>query len=898
MPEKKRTSRGATDGAPGDDGAWGLGGRLTAPVVPKKVMSAATPDKVAHFTIEEELGRGGMGVVYRARDQNLDRPVALKVLPPELANDPERRERFLREARAAAKAQHENIAVIYDAGEDGDLVYIAMELIDGESLRARLARGAVDPEEALDICGAILSGLVAAHEAKVVHRDLKPDNVMLTSAGKVKVLDFGLAKVLGPGTDQAHVDESVETQTGALTREGVTMGTLGYMSPEQAAGDGVDHRTDIFALGVIAYELLTGKAPFVGKTPLEVIIATSRDEPEPVSSRRHGLAPAIDAWVARCLAKKPDDRHADAAHALQALEEARAPATQVDAPPELPPPPKRTIEEIAQEQPATTFRSPRIGGQKTKRIVGLVVLVMACAGVFVASRFWLGREPSLCPTVSETQDVQDEFCRGIEAYLRTDITSAETSFLTVVEKAPDHPWPRLGLALVYGLKQHYEGSSEAMVQAAERLDGVEARDAELIRMVRDFGGGDNEEVVERWNTYRAEHPDYFMAHQVMAHYLYATGSPEDRVGRFDAALAIDAEHAITYLMKARTLLALGKSEEARAVIDEGLKRRPNAPLLVMQRGLGEMEAGHYEEAKTSLRLAIERGAHLQAQVHYAIALLNSGDEERRRPELEATKVIKSTPDRLSFLCNHVLALQRVGRAREADELLGEAMRVGEAAETSVTGELVRCILWPMWFDGVMERFDPSLDKLAATDKVIVQGLNKQDYERAAALRALLAGLREAARGEISLAEVELRRAKGWSDRLEHRLQLARLIASPSLRAEVPPTFEAGWSIMQKAQRAQVRGRMFEVMGDPNAAMAAFEELLAMSHDCHHTTRFRDFPCGAYIADGLSRLAALTLAADDTKRARQAVQAFDELWPKPDGDLPPAVRIATVRAALR
>ncbi len=260
---------------------------------------------VSHYRVLEKLGGGGMGVVYKAKDLHLDRFVALKFLPPELTRDEEAKQRFMQEAKAASALDHSNICTIHEIGEtpDGQL-FLAMAYYEGETLKKPIGRGPLNIDAALDIAIQIAQGLAAAHESRIVHRDIKPANVMFTRRGEVKVVDFGLAKLVG--------------QTGP-TRMGTAMGTVAYMSPEQTRGEQVDHRTDIWSLGVVLYEMVTGQLPFTGDHNVAVATAISQRGATPLTAVRTGVPMELERVVDRALSKKPEDRHQTAVDLLSEL---------------------------------------------------------------------------------------------------------------------------------------------------------------------------------------------------------------------------------------------------------------------------------------------------------------------------------------------------------------------------------------------------------------------------------------------------------------------------------------------------------------------------------------------------------------------------------------------------
>jgi len=262
--------------------------------------------RLGGFEIVAPLGAGGMGEVYRARDSRLGRDVAIKVLPQAMSSDPERLKRFEKEARAASALNHPNIVTIYETGSADGVPWIAMEHVEGETLRKVLVGGALPFKKLLNVATQIAEALARAHEAGIVHRDLKPENVMVTKDGLVKILDFGLAKLSGPLSGGSDKESQLPTVTG--TSPGIVVGTVGYMSPEQASGEKVDFRSDQFAFGSMLYEMATGRPPFQRKTAVDTLSAILNEEPAPMASVAPRTPTPLRWIVERCLAKEPRGR--------------------------------------------------------------------------------------------------------------------------------------------------------------------------------------------------------------------------------------------------------------------------------------------------------------------------------------------------------------------------------------------------------------------------------------------------------------------------------------------------------------------------------------------------------------------------------------------------------------
>ena len=279
---------------------------------------------LGHYRIVEQIGAGGMGVVYRARDERLDRDVAVKVLPEELTFDSERLRRFEREAKAVAALSHPNILEIFDFDIEGDVAHAVTELLEGETLRERLqtSDGPMPWKRAQETGVAVADGLGAAHAKSVIHRDVKPSNIFLCSDGRVKILDFGLAATHEVVNGEAET-ASIEAP---LTREGSVMGTVGYMAPEQVRGRPADHRSDIFALGCVLYEMLTGRRTFPGETDADVLSAILTKPPRSMTEDEAGVPGALTGIVERCLEKNPERRFQSAQDLAFALRSSSTPA--------------------------------------------------------------------------------------------------------------------------------------------------------------------------------------------------------------------------------------------------------------------------------------------------------------------------------------------------------------------------------------------------------------------------------------------------------------------------------------------------------------------------------------------------------------------------------------------
>src|SRR5687767_229880 len=275
---------------------------------------------IAHYRILQAIGAGGMGAVYKAYDNKLQRVVALKLLPPEYVSQQDRRRRFFQEARAASALSHPHILTIYEVGEDEGKPYIAMEFVEGETLRQTIKNNRLQLTQTLDIAIQICAGLARAHELGIIHRDLKPENLMLNSDGYAKILDFGLAKLVAERERALVADSEQKTlMLGVATESGTLLGTVNYMAPEQLLGQRVDRRCDVFSFAVVLCEMLTGAAPFVHDNRIDTMHAILHRDPRFSDGTRAELPFELQRILAKALAKTPEDRYQTVAELAEEL---------------------------------------------------------------------------------------------------------------------------------------------------------------------------------------------------------------------------------------------------------------------------------------------------------------------------------------------------------------------------------------------------------------------------------------------------------------------------------------------------------------------------------------------------------------------------------------------------
>ena len=566
-------------------------------------MALSAGTRLGPYEILSPLGAGGMGEVYRAKDSKLKRDVAIKVLPPSLAADPDALARFEREALSVAALSHPNILSIFDFGRHDGISYAVIELLEGETLRAKLDAGPVSQKQAVDYALQIAKGLSAAHEKGIVHRDLKPENLFVTKDGHLKILDFGLAKrveAISPGKETSAPTASGHTQPGTV------MGTVGYMSPEQVRGLAVDHRSDVFSLGAILYELVSGRKAFKRDTAADTMLAILKEEPPDLSDSGRNISPALDLVIKHCLEKDQSHRFQSARDIAFALSQASGPATMSGA-------------QIAARAP----------GRTKALVVVAAVIVLAVVGVLLFRRWHSGggesggvKRLAVLPFENLGAPEDDYFADGMADEIRGKLTS-----LPGVE------------VIARGSSTPYRKTTKTLKQIADELD-VKYLLTATVRWQKQAGSSRvhvTPELVE----------------------VKESGAPASRWQQpFDAALTdvFQVQADVASRVAAALGVALGSGEEKR------LSEKPTQNLAAYDAFLKGEEAsqgtstieptslkraiGHYEQAVAEDPGFGQAWGQLGRATTYLYAFGTSTPERAERARFAAERAVALAPDRI------------------------------------------------------------------------------------------------------------------------------------------------------------------------------------------------------------------------------------------------------------
>jgi tetratricopeptide (TPR) repeat protein len=637
-------------------------------------MSLPADTRLGHYEIRAKLGAGGMGEVYLAEDTKLNRKVAVKFLPPESTADLRAKRRLLREAQAAAALDHPNICAIHEVGEEDGRAFIVMQYVEGETLAARIHRKPLTLKEALGFAVPVADALAEAHSLGIIHRDIKPQNVMITARGQVKILDFGLAKVVA---DRSVLDGEAETQS-LLTEVGVIVGTIPYMSPEQVKGEALDARSDIFSFGAVLYEMVSGQRPFFAKTMAEIISAILTSEPAPLASYQIAAPAGLEQNLRKCLEKDREKRYqtmrevaSDLENVFRECESGVAVAPAVDRA-------AATIRVAATNQVAQrrVFLTVRLG-------LALAALVMLAAVASVYALFF--RDSRRVPSPGDksvNSAAYDYYLRG-KVNAGSENRENNESAIKLLEQAvaadPNFAPAYAELARAYNIKAFYLASvaekkklnedAEVAVEKALTLnpdlaEGHLARGLILWTHAKRFP---HEQAIQSYKHALALNPNLDEAHhQLAVVYLhiglldkageevekalainpnntlarYRVGAVKLHQGKYEEALAVyksipqDANPALWNRAVAHTLFQLGRTSEAAALVEQYLQTYPQdeGGLMTSVKAMLLARAGKPREAEDAIQHAIEIGKdfghfhHTAYDIAVAYALLNKPEE--------------------------------------------------------------------------------------------------------------------------------------------------------------------------------------------------------------------------------------------------------------------------------
>jgi len=600
---------------------------------------------ISHYRILEQLGRGGMGEVYLAEDQQLGRKVAIKFLPPEIAGDERAKQRLLREAKTAATLDHPNICAIYEVGQEGDCSFIVLQYIEGETLAARLRHHRPDVREALAIAEQVAEALKQAHARGIVHRDIKPENIMLTTEAQVKVLDFGLAKVV-------HDPQMVDADTASLlSMPGVLVGTLPYMSPEQVRGEELDCRSDIFSFGAVLYELLSGRRPFDAKNQAELISAILTMDPPPIgSSGDAGKRGGEEQLVHKCLEKKAALRYQTTSDLIADLRYIRKESDGGQAIPGRP-------ATSAQPQSSGIFaegKPRRLSAAKVGLLLGAVALAGAAA---VYMRSWRApKQTAVSSAPSANSPAYDAYLRGkvnVSSENPANNEAAIKLFQQAIAVDPIFAAAYAELARAYSIKARLfapgpeknklNEDAEVAVEKALAIDPnlAEGHFAQGLILWTPYKRFPHEQAIHAYQRAIELNPNFDEAHHQLGYIYLHIGLLDKGWQELQKALAINPGNTLARFRlgqiqmcranyqeafqifdttpveknpgvaayKANALFRLGRNEEASALIAQLLKDYPKdeGGLVTSVKAMMLAQAGKQREAEAAIQQAIRIG---------------------------------------------------------------------------------------------------------------------------------------------------------------------------------------------------------------------------------------------------------------------------------------------------
>ena len=774
------------------------------------------PERIGYFRILGKLGQGGMGVVYRAEDERLRRQVAIKVLPDAFAADEGRRKRFLREARSAAALTHGNIATVHDVAEDDGHVYIVMELVEGQSLRKRIERGPVPAGETVRIARGIARGLARAHEKGIVHRDLKPENVVLDADGEPKILDFGLAKLREVEHGRSAI-EGAET----VTQEGHLLGTPPYMSPEQARGDALDARSDVFALGIVLYEMLSGHRPFGGNSAAEVIAAVLRDLPRPIAEVAPETPPALATLVDRCLAKDPSERPAGARELVGALEAISTSG--------------------GGDRARSASAIPPSRGRSRSGLVGAsLALIVVAVGAGLLARSHRAKEEVSSPQASPTATGSDAgraaalwatsstsnpearalYAEAMQSLFAGNTFRAHTDLLRAVTIDPRFASAFLRLAQV---ESRSFGRTDNLYLYLERAQTVRSlldeREQQFLLLAETAQTGDSvtaERLADQLESARPDDPDALAWAAIWA------GVREARVRRLRRAFELDPSFNYARAALARVfLLGMPDPNAALQCSDECLARAPAAADCLAMRAEVHNLAGHCDLLEEDAeRIMVAQPSDPSGYAYLGVALMARGSA----PEALEHALHRAEANMAEGKDRSDLSLQdsAVGALYAGDFAECEArLRDIEQANAEASSEIAHHALYDLYW--LYEEEGASTKALAVASeyarKLPAWPLPSGSFAR----EILFAALRRAGRLPPQVGDAS---DYGTAGRAPHDPWLTHEAATvesaseaSAVAARAPAPDDAMWAYLKvRPDMAGLAGQVFELAGEAPRAV--------------------------------------------------------------------------------
>ena len=611
-------------------------------------MSLLPDTRLAHYQIRAKLGAGGMGEVYLADDTRLNRKVAIKFLPAASTSDERARKRLVREAQAAAALDHPNICAIHEVGEADGQTFIVMQYVEGETLAARIQRKPLDSKEALDIAVTLADALAEAHALGIIHRDIKPQNIMITARGQIKILDFGLAKMVTAGV----IDSEAETQS-FLTQAGMIVGTVPYMSPEQVKGEALDARSDIFSFGAVLYELISGHCPFAARTTAEIISAILTTEPQPLASHPIAVPPTLDQVVRKCLHKDLERRYQSMREVAADLENVRRDLH------------SGVIRSTADQNAATIRMASTVSEPKavtffsSRRRILFTILVSLIAAATVYLLFF--RVPQTAPptsTRSVDSPAYDYYLRG-KVIAGSENRESNINAIKLLEQAiaidPNFAPAYAELARAYNIKAFYFGN-----------------EAEKKKL--------NEDAKVAVEKALGLNPDLAEGHSVRGFLLWTHDNrfPHERaIQAFKRALELNPNLDETHHRLAVVYFHIGLLDKAWDETEKALSINPANTLARFRLGIIQMYRARYDDALAVFKTIPREVNPVLVDRGLATALFQLGRTEEAGEVVEEYLRTNSTDEGGTVTSVKAMLFAKAGKEREAEETIQRAIEIGK-----------------------------------------------------------------------------------------------------------------------------------------------------------------------------------------------------------------------------